>query len=449
MNPLSLLLIAPLLSAEASVCPESPAIEARGVWVTRWDYKTPEDVIAILDDAVSAGLNQVYFQVRGTADAYYRSSLEPWAASLSGELGQDPGWDPLALAVAEAHERGLELHAWLNVCTGWQGPGPPPPSTPPHLLRAHKDWRARNRWGEPAISEAGYHFMNPAHPDFQRHLEAVVAEVASYYEVDGIHLDYARYPAADTSFDPVTDRRLRSAQAADPNLDRARFQREELTRLVSRMKSQIVDIRPGAMVSAAVTGVYEDRLGWGKVIQGKHDFHQDSRLWAALGAVDALVPMIYWPPTDPPGGRSDFQTLVDEVVTLRPACRVLVGVNVEAGGFGMLKREISIARESGLDGVVLFAYRALRERGWFGRLRAEVFCAPAVPPRAPPRTPPQCYPAFLVQELALAFKPIEQAAFHLGPAIWAALPWPLGPRRAWIIPRSPLFQSLPSGGGSP
>lgn len=372
---------------DGGVSGKQPMIEARGVWVTRWDFRTAEDVDAIMKAVAGAGFNQVYFQVRGAADAYYRSSLEPWAAPLAGKLGRDPGWDPLQAAIASAHARGLELHAWINVCTGWKGALPPGRSKPRHLMRAHPDWRVRDGHRKPMpYSDGGYVFLNPAHPAFQAHLEAVVAELASYYAIDGLHLDYARYPGRDYSTDEVSLRRFRAARKRSSELTRAGWQREELTRLVERLKAKVVQVRPRAVVSAAVTGIYLDRWGWKDVTQGKLDFHQDSHLWAERAAVDALIPMIYWPPTDPEGGRTDFATLAADFAPLAAKVRLLAGLNVEAGGFEALEREIAIARRQGLGGVVLFAYRSLIERGWLDDLKAGPFASPARAPGPAERT---------------------------------------------------------------
>ncbi|HSN74356.1 MAG TPA: family 10 glycosylhydrolase, partial [Anaerolineae bacterium] len=69
-------------------------VETRALWVTRWDFRTPDDIRWLVDKAAGANFNALYFQVRGNADALYPSALEPWMARLSGgALGEDPGWD--------------------------------------------------------------------------------------------------------------------------------------------------------------------------------------------------------------------------------------------------------------------------------------------------------------------------------------------------------------------
>src|SRR5882672_4850343 len=115
----------------------APAREVRAVWVTRWDYRTEEDVRSIIARSASLNLNRVVFQVRGQADAFYRSSLGPWGEELWGpsERNGDPGFDPLETAIDEARRRGLELHAWANLLPGWKGPTPP--RSEKHVVHLH------------------------------------------------------------------------------------------------------------------------------------------------------------------------------------------------------------------------------------------------------------------------------------------------------------------------
>ncbi len=132
-------------------------------------------------------------------------------------------------------------------------------------------------------------------------------------------------------------------------------------------------VRPTLVVSAAVTGIYKDRWNWGSVTQGFVDFQQDSHLWAAERAVDALVPMIYWAPTRKPGGRTDFLTLVKDFAPLAKQVQLIAGVSVEAGNFSVLEREIKIARQQALAGVAVFSYALLKKKNWFGKLKKGVF----------------------------------------------------------------------------
>ncbi len=197
-------------------------VETRALWVNRWEFSTPDDIRRLADKAAAANFNALFFQVRGNADACYRSDLEPWMARLSGGvLGDDPGWDPLAVAVEEAHARGLELHAWVNVYPAWLGETPPPPAEPEPMFdrfnRLHGDqWLVWDRQQQPMQLNSNYLWSNPGHLAVQDHIAAVGYDIVSRYYVDGLHLDYVRYPGWEYSRDPLTLEAVAQAQALEP-----------------------------------------------------------------------------------------------------------------------------------------------------------------------------------------------------------------------------------------
>ena len=122
------------------------SFEFRGVWVTRFDWTgfgitpTTATLDTMVGNIAAANFNAILFQVRGTADSYYAPGLEPWSPRLTGQLtralGVDPGWNPLAYMVAQAHAQGIQVHAYINVFPVWLcGLGAPPnPVTPTHLF---------------------------------------------------------------------------------------------------------------------------------------------------------------------------------------------------------------------------------------------------------------------------------------------------------------------------
>src|SRR5690606_32247509 len=124
------------------------------------------ELLALLDRAKATGLNAVILQVRPAGDALYASTLEPWSEYLTGAQGRapQPAWDPLACAVAEAHKRGLELHAWFNPYRARH------PSAKTRLAASH----IANR--EPAlVKRYGTHlWMDPGEPTVRAHTLAVV-----------------------------------------------------------------------------------------------------------------------------------------------------------------------------------------------------------------------------------------------------------------------------------
>lgn len=347
--------------------------EMRGIWVTRWTYSSATDVEAILADVAAAGFNTVFFQVRGSFDAFYASPLEPWSDLLTGTLGQDPGWDPLAVAVEAGHTQGLEVHAYLNVFPFWRGTAPPAESSPRHGYLESPAWLVAGPDEVPMALNPSYVFASPGNPAVQERVAAVAADIAERYDVDGIHLDYVRYPGAEYSHDAVSEARFVSEGEGRSWED---WQRAQVKETVAGVSAGV-----SVPVTAAVWGVYEDRWGWSGVSEGNLDLYQDSRAFLAEGLLDATIPMIYWPVAEEPGSRLDFRTLIADHATHNGGRFVFAGLGGEGVGTDEALECVRVAREEGAAGVVLFDYTLFAEDLY--RFRDEVFQQPAVPPAYP------------------------------------------------------------------
>ena len=177
-----------LLSSVGCVGPQITQ-PMRAIWVTRFDYKTESDVARIVDNCANAGFNAILFQVRGNGTAFYDSKLEPWADELGGK---DPGFDPLALAVERAHSHDVELHAYVNVMPAWRGTEPP--EDPEQLYNAHPEWFWYDQHGDRQALSSFYVSLNPCLPEVREYIVAVFEDLAARYDIDGLHLDYIRFP---------------------------------------------------------------------------------------------------------------------------------------------------------------------------------------------------------------------------------------------------------------
>ncbi|MFH1807435.1 MAG: family 10 glycosylhydrolase [Pseudomonadota bacterium] len=364
--------------------PES--FEARGVWVTRWNYSTQAHVQQIVAQLAAAGVNQMYFQVRGAADAYYASTLEPWADRLSGTLGQDPGWDPLRTAISEAHAVGIEVHAWINTFPAWScGVALPSSSGVPHILETHPEWVVVDSSGTSMLGNctSGYVTLSPGIPEVRAHLAAVAEEILTQYDVDGLHLDYIRYPGRQFSHDAVSEALFAEAQALDSTLTWDDWQRRQVNATVRDIFEVLLGVRPSATLSAAVWGIYRNIWGWSSVSQGVVDYYQDSRAWTAGRYIDAIVPMIYWPLTDPLGQRLDFATLIADHVDNNPGRQVLAGIEANYTSFDEITNQVEATRAAGAPGTVLFAYTYLQDRSYWDELEAGPFAGEAWAPLRP------------------------------------------------------------------
>jgi uncharacterized lipoprotein YddW (UPF0748 family) len=366
--------------------------EARALWVTRWDYNTITDVQTLVANAAGAGFNMLLFQVRGTADAFYTPGLEPWAARLSGALGQDPGWDPLQTAIEAAHAHGLELHAYLNVYTVWVGAAPPPTDTAP----AHLFWTLTERYTDTwrpvdisgvtmTLTDTAYLWATPALTDVAGHVISVTADLATRYDVDGVHLDLLRYPGRDYSYDPFSDAGYEAALTQEPGLERAEWQRQQVTLLVNRVYSEAISLRPELRLSAAVWPVYQDRWGWG-YSEGYGDYYQDSQGWVLSGAIDAIMPMLYpanvianpdfFTPTQ-------FSLLASDFLTHTGGRHVFPGISAQYADFEEIAQRIAIARDLGAPGHAIFSARLVANNEYWDEFAAGPYATlAAVPPVA-------------------------------------------------------------------
>jgi len=372
--------------------------EVRGIWVTRFDWTEyvsadPLKVDEIVDNAAQAGFNVIFFQVRGVADAYYTPGLEPWARRLTGTLGEDPGWDPLARLIGRAHERGIQVHAYLNVYPVWTGCDAPPADTVPRhlyydLLEQHgvTDGKLHGlQWNtEGEVICAVYQRVTPASIYADTHILAVVKDLIQRFDIDGVHLDHIRYDGENSSCDPVSDERYGdecfNSEAYED------WQRQQINGTVSKLYEQVTILKPEMWLSAAVWPIYRDEWGWG-VSSGFDTYYQDSRAWMAGDVIDAITPMIYTgnPDCDKPyfWTRERWQTLVEDFQTHNYGRFVIPGIGVNYctnEDFAEIEARINMARSIGTAGHAIFSYKLLLDRGYFDALAAGPYLLPAKVP---------------------------------------------------------------------
>lgn len=382
------------------------ATEFRGLWVTRFDwtqYGQPADparLDEIMAQAEAAGFNAIFFQVRGAADAYYTPGLEPWAQRVSGgELGQppDPLWDPLAYAVEKAHEHHLQLHAYLNTYPVWDNCATTPPHTAPehlyHLIVAEHgtvdgkpvglQWdKAQN------IHCLVYQQATPVSSFVSDHLLAVISDIATRYDVDGIHLDHTRYGGPDTSCDPLSETIYGAPCFSDSNY--VEWQRQQINQFVDRAYTEIHSLKPELWLTATAWPIYTDQWGWGGS-QGYSDYYQDSKGWLAAGSVDAITPMIYpgtyTCPYDGFWSQEKWEIVAADFQANSAGRYIIPGIGTGYCTFDEIAARITLARQIGTAGQALFSYTGLGAGDYFDDLAAGPYAQPAVPPPLPERKP--------------------------------------------------------------
>lgn len=277
--------------------PSPPRLEkvwpARAVWVVRQNYTSPSQIADLMDQCRDAGFNTVIFQVRGNATVLYRSKLEPWAEELDGK---DPGFDPLEVACREAHRRGLALHAWGNVLPAWRGDSPPADARQLYNRRPEWFWYDQAGRRQPL---GWYVSLNPCLPEVRQYLVNVFAEIVSGYPIDGLHLDYIRFPSEESpkGSDYPRDQRTTALfkldsggkTPASAGAQWSNWRTTQVTQLVRDIHRMVRQTRPRVVLTAACGHDPEEHL---------RRYHQDGPGWLRAGLIDAAFVMNYTKDTD-------------------------------------------------------------------------------------------------------------------------------------------------------
>ena len=377
---------------KSSVLPPKPVREFRGVWVATvanidWPSKPglttaqqQQELLALLDRAVQLKLNAVVFQVRPACDAMYASKIEPWSEYLTGTMGQAPSpyYDPLALAVEEAHKRGLELHAWFNPYRAHHFQSKSPISknhiskTRPNLVR---------QYGK-------YLWLDPGDPEVQDYSLSVVMDVVKRYDVDGIHFDDYFYPYAEKGADGkdqgFPDEASWRKQGANGKLSRDDWRRENVNRFVERVYKSIKAAKPWVKFGISPFGIW--RPGFPAQIKGYDAYaklYADSRLWLVNGWVDYLAPQLYWAIGSK---EQSFPVLLDWWAAQNPKGRdIYAGMAASSAGkwsADEIPNQIRITRkQSGASGYILYSLKSLQNNpALSGKIQSDVNPQPVLAP---------------------------------------------------------------------
>ena len=263
-----------LICTFALVQAQSPKYEVRAVWLTTiggidWPHSYEADtqkneLTEILDKLKAAGINTVLIQTRVRGTTIYPSAIEPWDGCITGTPGKSPSYDPLKMCIDECHQRGMECHAWVvTIPVGkWNKLG-------------CKQLRQKYPKLIKRIGEDGY--MDPEQSQTGDYIASICEEIVKNYDVDGIHLDYIRYPET------------WKIKVSRPQ------GREYITSIVRKINKVVKTEKPWVKLSCSPIGKYDDLRryragGW----NARTAVCQDAQAWLKDGLMDALFPMMYF-----------------------------------------------------------------------------------------------------------------------------------------------------------
>ena len=376
--------LAPLAPAPAAVPAATRQEEVRALWVTRSSLATPEQITGLVRDARDSGFNTLLVQVRGRGDAWFTQGLEPRPDALSNSPAD---FDPLAQTLTQAHAAGLRVHAWINV--NLISSAVVLPRDRNHIVHAHPEWlmvpRALGRelavmnprnpayvtrlaaWARKHDAQVEGLYSSPILPDAARHVETIIDDLAKRYAIDGLHMDYVRYPTAEFDYSAsalaafrasvVNDltalelARLDARQVREPLIyvdtfpkRWADYRRARLSDLVARIRSSLKKQRPHALLTAAVKP---------DALEAANQRMQDWQDWAARGLLDAICPMAY---TDNVTRFSQSVTGATRSAAPQP---LWAGIGAWRLDSTQTIADIQAARAAGARGIALFSYDSL------------------------------------------------------------------------------------------
>jgi uncharacterized lipoprotein YddW (UPF0748 family) len=371
--------------------------ELRGVWIaTVSNINFPSrtnlsveaqkaELDALVATAADSGLNALFFQVRPESDALYRSALEPWSRYLTGTQGRDPGYDPLEYLLGAAHARAVEVHAWLN----------------PYRAKASASATAVAPHISVTLPEHAHRYgnlvwMDPGAEPVQDALLAVVEDLVTRYDLDGLHFDDYFYPYPDGSTPFPDDATYSAYQAAGGALARDDWRRDNVNRMVEAVNATVLRVNPDVRFGISPFGIY--RPGMPSGITGLDQYaaiFADPPVWMQEGWVDYLAPQLYWPSTQT---RQAYAPLVAWWSALAHDGRVIIPGNylsqlgsAAAWSVDEFRTQVALTRAEGPDaaaGNIYFTIAPLEENrdGITDVFRDELYPTPALPPPLPERS---------------------------------------------------------------
>jgi uncharacterized lipoprotein YddW (UPF0748 family) len=334
-------------------CQASEPVEYRGAWY-RLVETSEDELIKTLDRYAAAGMNVLLPETHYNGYMIYPGKIYP-------QHPQFIGWDPLKVMVEEGHKRGIEIHIWVeNFFIG---------NVESPLMTEHPDWMALNRKVEMHSTlerwqdTPGYLYFEPAHPGPRQLVYDVYKEVLENYDIDGIQLDYIRYPSTEPweegySYNKYARDKFKEFAGVDPmditpdsdpeNWKKWDLWREDVITLhVDRLVKMFREVRPDVSISAAVFPDPEHAISNKK---------QNWPMWYENGRLDYVASMAYT--TDSKMVTSQVQdnlTVIDKKDYL-PGLGEYLGLTPQ-----QMVDQIQTTRENGTIGNIIFQLSTMEE----------------------------------------------------------------------------------------
>lgn len=278
----------------------SPKREMRAAWISTvenidWpsksglsDKEMKTEMIAILDNLRSNNLNTVVFQIRPTADAYYKSTKEPASHWITGTQGVAPGFDPLQLMIDEAGKRGMNVHVWLNPYRVQKD------TVRDVLAKSHLFFKKPKLF----VTYGKSRYFNPGYQETRDFVSSVVGEIVRNYDIQAIHMDDYFYPYKITGQEFPDE----EAFAKEPRQfkDKDNWRRDNVDLIIKQIRDTLIANTPEVEFGISPFGVWRNKakdLDGSNTVAGQtnyDDLYADIIKWQKENWIDYVTPQLYW-----------------------------------------------------------------------------------------------------------------------------------------------------------
>ncbi|MDI6827336.1 MAG: family 10 glycosylhydrolase [Armatimonadota bacterium] len=357
--------------------------EHRALWAYAWGpgIKSPTEVSALVARALSANCNVIAAQVRKVGDAYY-TPTRPNCDIRAVDIPE--GYDPLQELLNQAHGVGLKVYAWVVV----NRIATIPPSDPCHIYNRHPNWLCMSNAGQTSFDE-GY-FVDPGVPDAAEWNYNVCMDLIKHYDLDGLFLDFIRYPQQNSGYNPIALQRFRERYGLAPTYIPApndslfsAWRREQVTFFVRKLYANMLSVKPNMVLSASTFSDRNDAYNYR---------FQDWRTWMMSGFLDANCPMVYT------SSNSIFNNRVDDAVANSGGRHVYILQGSYKNTIANSMTQLLSARSRGSHGQGIYRYcytysgdvdfNADDEPDFYSALTSQVYTTPTTLPPMSWKTSP-------------------------------------------------------------
>ncbi len=378
---------------------QSPDREFRGMWIATvknidWPSQpglssdiVKQELTDLMDSLQSHGFNAMILQVRPAGDAFYDSPYEPWSEWLTGFQGKAPVpyFDPLQFAIREAHQRNMELHAWVNPFRAlMKDEDSTKQISPDHIAHKHPEW---------ILSYGSNDYLDPGVPMAREFVTDVVMDIVNRYDIDAMHFDDYFYPytIAGEEFPDTLSYRIFGGRFTDKNAWRRNNIDEFIRQLHDRIMAEKPEVELGISPFAVWRNEADDPEGSATQagIASYDGLHADIRKWLRFGWIDYVAPQIYFSIGYSP---ADFAVLLNwweensygkHLYIGHAAYKVKNNRDPNWNYPNELPRQIHMVRRSPVaKGSIFFSAKWLNTNtlGWADSLQNHLYQWPAFPP---------------------------------------------------------------------